>query len=979
LEHNGEPINDFIDLSEVSGIGPDSVFSLVEDPYTEKDARLHIIRVRDLIGAAPERIDIASGIQAGASLVDSISAADGQIRHTSIDDLSEYEVDGAVSNKYLLLPNVSAPKTIKSMSLSPWNPPPYHLRNKGHLLYLVIVNLEGEQFHITSHISGFYVNRSSHNKFDPSPKPGPKKAHSLLTLLHQIDPRFSPAFQQLLEHNSKRDPLTLFQLTNTIPANPWLVPADSTSLLEHKPDITRTQEAFLFSGADNNDNLRDWNEEFQTTRELPLESVPEKVFRERLTSKLFAEFNDAAVRGAVLVARGEIAPLNPTEGRDAQIFVHNNVFYSFGADGVGTFATEGGDEAARVATGKDVCGVRAVNQLDIPGLFTAATIIVDYLGKRIVGQSVVPGIFKQREPGDSIDYGGVEGKDVIAEKPEFVEPFAALSKAIHLKKHPVWDKEGKRHDLEASVDTKGLLGTDGRKYVLDLYRLAPLDVTWLEKYWGETPEEREGEAKKDYPHRMAVLRPELIESYRLYKLIQRVDEGMAAKDKKSAETNGEAPATNGHEDTSDSSDSEEKKSDSAENEEAKKADEEARREIYSKFSFTLNPDVFSGQVPRTDEEKEQMAKDEADVRAVCEHLTSTIIPRLIQQLQEGDVGFPLDGESLTTLLHKRGINMRYLGTLASLSDKDNSRLKAVHRLAIQEIVSRSFKHVAGKYLRQVPHPLTSACVSHLLNCLLGSRYNSDPVPETDESLKSLYMDGDYEFESLTPEGLQKEVVEEAHKRYRFDLKGNLVEHGREMQMLREISLKLGLQLVARDYTFEEHAGSNGVEEHRLAVNGHGSNGSKKKKKTKDSTSPSRVEPCPRSAIKQTFHADDIVNFVPVVKEASPKVNANLIPPPDPLANRPSSPPSPMKPSKPAAPPLHKTNVISAKSSSWNRLPYTTKSMASCTPKSPACTSPSPTSTSRSTKRPQPQTSRVKLSSSPNAPWGSTHRKLFWRI
>lgn len=842
----------------------------MEDPYSEKEARLHIIRVRDLIGATGDRIDIATGIQSGVSIVDIIGEV-GEDGQATVEDLSDYHFDAPVSSKYLLRPNDPAPKTVKSISISSWSPPPYHLRNKGHLLYLVIVNLEGEQFHITAHVSGFYVNRSSHNKFDPSPKNGPKpsSAHSLLTLLIQIDSTFQPAFQHLIDYNSKHDPLALFQLTNALPANPWLVPADSTSLLEHRPDITRSQESFLLSGTDNNENLRDWNEEFQTTRELPLETVPEKVFRERLTSKLFADFNDAAVRGAVLVARGEIAPLNPTEGRDAQIFVHNNVFFSFGADGVGTFATEGGDEAARVATGKDVCGVRAVNQLDIPGLFTAATIIVDYLGKRIVGQSIVPGIFKQREPGDSIDYGGVEGKDIIAEKQEFVEPFAALSKAIHLKKHPVWDKEEKRHDLEASVDTKGLLGTDGRKYVLDLYRLTPLDVTWLEKYWGEAPEEREGESKKDYPHRMAVLRPELVEAYRLHRLIDTVEEGMAAR-KSASETNGDKAITNGHTEK-DGETSEVKAEDSKkpEEEDARKADEEARREIYSKFSFTLNPDVFSGQVPQTDEEKAEMAKDEADVRAVCEYLTATTIPRLLDQIKEGEVGFPLDGESLTTLMHKRGINIRYLGTLISLCDaqKESLRLQALRQLAVQEIVSRSFKHVASQYLREVPHPLASACISHVLNCLLGTRVNNDPVPETDEALKSLYA-SDCTFESLTTEGVSREIIEEARKRYRFDLEEPLVESGREVQMLREVSLKLGLQLIARDYVFEETALENGSDDSHPVTNGNGV--SKKKKKSKDNSSPSRIDQQSRAQVKQTFHADDIVNFVPVVKEASPK-------------------------------------------------------------------------------------------------------------
>jgi protein TIF31 len=855
LEHNGERISDYVEISDVPDLESGATISLVEDPYTEKEARLHIIRVRELIGAAGERSDAAYGISAGASLLDAVADGSLPAPETSLDNVENYNFEASASVKSILPLPVLPPKTIKSLSLSPWNPPPYHLKNKGHLMYLVVVNLDGDQFHITSHLSGFYVNRSSHNKFDPSPKTGPKpyKSHSLLTLLREVDPRFNPAFEELLEHNSKREPLSMYLLTNAMPANPWLIPSDSTTLIEHKPDITRTQESFLFGGTENNESLRDWNEEFQTTREMPSESITDKIFRERLTSKLFADFTDTAAKGAVLVAHGEITPLNPTEEPDTQIFVYNNVFYSFGADGMGTFATEGGDHAARYATRKDANGVRAVNQLDIPGLFTAATAIIDYCGKRILGQSIVPGIFKQREPGDSIDYGAVEGKDIIASKPEFIEPFKALSKAFFVKQHPVWDKEGKRVDLEASLDTKGMFGTDGRKYVLDLYRLTPLDVAWIEQYWGATPEEREDKAK-DYPHRMAVLRIELVHAYRLHKLRERLSGEAKDKDE------GEAKAIEPSADSDDVS--------KEEDPEDAKVDEPA--DGHEDFNFTLNPDVFSGLIPQTDEEKEQMAKDEADVRAVCEYLTSYIIPTLLQQIEEGDVTFPLDGASLTTMLHKRGINVRYLGHIAVKPDKDNHRLQALRRLAVQEMVARAFKHVAGSYLKEVPHSLASPCAAHLLNCLLGTRLNPSPVTETDEAIKSIYANGTYGFETVTPDALRASLVDEVRRRFRFDVEGDLVQPGREMQMLREVALKLGLQLASREYHFEPFADEpvNGQTADGPAVNGNGTAG-KKKRKGKDSPSPSRAEHVPRAI--QSFHADDVVNFIPLVRDAAPKV------------------------------------------------------------------------------------------------------------
>lgn len=852
LECNGKRINDFVELSEVEDLKPDSEVILVEDPYTEKEARMHVVRIRELVGAAGDRIDTLHGINAGLSLHDSVTA-EGEASEKE-HALSKYDPAAPSSLDTILpRPEPPLPKTVKAISLSAWNPPPYHLRQKGHLLYLQVTTNEGEQFQITSHVSGFYVNKCSNSKFDPSPKPTPNKkskAHSLLTLISHLSPSFNSAFEALQESNNKKDLLTTFPFQNAIPNNPWLVPPTSSSVNAHQPDITRSQENYLLSGADNAETLRDWNEEFQTTRELPRETVQDRVFRERLTSKLFADYNEAAARGAVLVARGEVAPLNPTEGRDAQIFVYNNIFYSFGADGVGTFASEGGDEAARVAVGKDVLGIKAVNQLDIPGLFTPGTVVVDYLGKRIVGQSIVPGIFKQREPGEhQIDYGGVEGKEVVATHPDFVPVFEKLSKALRIKKHPVWDKDNKRHDLEGSVETKGLLGTDGRKYVLDLYRISPLDVLWQEE-----------EGKDTYPHHMSILRLELVETFWRHKMSQYVREEVEKRRNVKAQEDKEAK-----EDAPE-------KAESKEGEEKEKTEEpvEQERVDISGFEFALNPDVCSGQIPQTAEEKEQWARDEKEVRDACDFLRSKVLPELVQDLHDGEVGFPMDGQSLSQLLHKRGINVRYLGKLTQLSKEKGSRLQALTTLAVQEMIVRAFKHIANSYLRDVPGPFAASCVAHLLNCLLGTDLNPEPRPEIDQELREAFPEGDFSFEKVTPATLRAEIEKQVTIRYRFTLEPEWFKSLRHLQLLRDVSIKLGLQLGARKFVFtksevpskEQPATTNGV-------NGATADeGKKKKKKSGDSTSPNRASADAKATV--SFVPDDILNIVPLVKDASPR-------------------------------------------------------------------------------------------------------------
>lgn len=877
---------------------------------------MHVVRIREIIGAAGNRVDVLNGVDAGLSLHESVapwngpdagSAAKQKSANSKLtadaNPLSDFKFDGLLSIQTLLPPSQEAPpRTIKALGISPWNPPPPMFRQRGHLLYLQLTTNEGEQFQITSHVSGFFVNRSSNSKFDPVPKASPKNAmaHSLLTLIQTLSPSFSDAFNILLEANNRRDPLATFQLTSAIPSNPWLVSASSFAATAHQPDLTRTQETYLLSGAENTETLRDWNEEIQSTRELPRETVQDRVFRERLLAKIFAEFNDAAARGGALVARGEVAPLNPTESKDAQIFVYNGIFYSFGADGVGTFTSEGGDEAARIAVGKDVAGVKMVNQLDIPGLATPGTIIVDYLGKRLVAQSIVPGIFKQREPEEpQVDYGGVEGKDVIADNDAFVPTFSQVSKALKVKKHAVWDKEGKKHVLEGSVETKGLLGTDGRKYILDLYRLTPLDISWLDAYWTDSIDRDQKPLERNYPHRMSVLRPELIESYWRVKMSEYVKAELdkRKKDQKDA-VDGETSDQPDQKSSGESGDAQVNGTSGAETNGLETAKDQGRVDI-SAFSLSLNPDVFCGQVPQTAEEKEEWANDEREVRAVTDHLHQKIIPEFvshqhhqiqshelsdihqIHDLKEQEVGFPMDGQSLSRLMHKRGINVRYIGKLASLSKEGSPRLQALKRLAEQEMIARAFKHVAKRYLKNLPTAMAPSCVAHLLNCLLGTGRNISPKAQLDEDLQYLYKDADYSFADATPQSLQTDIEAQTQLRYRYTLEESWLSSVRRAQLLREIALKLGLQLIAKDYCSSPESESRPSNLALMAngsatqspINGHATNGNGGKKKKKRNHGDSPPASATASVIlepPQIFVADDIVNIVPIVKDSNSK-------------------------------------------------------------------------------------------------------------
>lgn len=244
----------------------------------------------------------------------------------------------------------------------------------------------------------------------------------------------------------------------------------------------------------------------------------------------------------------------------------------------------------------------------------------------------------------------------------------------------------------------------------------------------------------------------------------------------------------------------------------------------------------------------------------------------MQDLKEGEVGFPMDGQSLSRLLHKRGINIRYLGKVAILAEEEGSRMQALKALAIQEMIARAFKHVANRYLKDLPTPFSPACLAHLLNCLLGARLNSMPTAQLDEDLQFLYKAADCSFTQATVASMKSDIEIQVQLRYRSELEGEWMSSIKHVQLLREISLKLGLQLVAKDYRFTADS-SELREDSSLTINGPVANGhtngvnGKKKRKNGDHGSPVSANGSHSIAREETFTPDNIANVVPIIKDA----------------------------------------------------------------------------------------------------------------
>jgi len=191
------------------------------------------------------------------------------------------------------------------------------------------------------------------------------------------------------------------------------------------------------------------------------------------------------------------------------------------------------------------------------------------------------------------------------------------------------------------------------------------------------------------------------------------------------------------------------------------------------------------------------------------------------------------------------------------------------------MIARSFKHIASEYLRDLPPPMTSACLSHLLNCLLIRQVDSSPSVDLDDTIKKWYPTVNLAFGSVTISTLKGRIEKEVKRRFRYNLENDWPLQVRSLQLLREVSLKLGIQLQSREFSFLGSAAKDDQapesltpipSESATVIERANGEGKKKKKKARETQ---QGPPAPLDHLS-TFQADDIVNIVPVIKTCCPR-------------------------------------------------------------------------------------------------------------
>ncbi|XP_056275747.1 clustered mitochondria protein homolog isoform X2 [Pseudoliparis swirei] len=832
----GTALDPLAELQSLKGLKPGAILRLVEEPYTALSARLHLARVLELLRASGPQDALREGrspsiLETLTQTADSSLLNGKSLKRSSSNTKTETaSQDGALHENLLpgsserplvaLLPQSSqpeAPGSLRDLSLSCWNPAPGHRKLQGDFLYITVVTMEGRRCDITSFPKGFFLNRSTEEVFDPRPAQSSPVCHSFTDLLCHISPAFKLTLTTL-KNRSQIPPVE--RLPTPYPTLSWLGPPCSART--HKNTFGRL-------GLDEQAAAQapDWNEELQAVRDLPQRSLEERLQRDKALLQVNGAFVRAVMQGAETVVDGFVEPVNGNA--DDPAFMWGGLFMSQGA----ASAVFGGERGRRAAQRLEFKGVQAYSDIEhLQGLHTLPTAVVDYRGVRLSAQGLAPGL-EGSDPDQAaapssrgLLYGINAGPQESPQRRRLLELLAQAAKCLSLQRHVLVGPNDHKVPLFTSVDAQGLLGADGRFYILDVFRSFPADANFcpeaetevqtvteeeesnkscaedqekkscVKEGWPENYQSASG-LPRSFPHGLCRLRPELVQAF-----VQHKHSQFTQHVRETLDENG------GFEECATACDSR-----------APDAVRAACKEVGSVsdiiFEMRFNPSVFSPEVSFPPGESKSTKLQERLLREAAAFIITHQIPAFVEFCLQSNEA-PMDGESLKQALHQRGINLRYLGhVITTISQSEQKeQLRHILRLVIGEIFTRSTRRVFNNFLQGVDVPSLSAAVSHFLCCLLVPHFT--PIPVLEETKKKSRRRGrvagaseSTPWSMLAGAELWNLVCQDAAETYNIsDSLGSnpnhLVEHYglQKLSLLREFCLKTGVQLRLRDYVLD---------------------------------------------------------------------------------------------------------------------------------------------------------------------------------
>lgn len=672
VEFHGARLPDLLPLRHVAGLQSGAKLYIRESDYTEATARVHLRQLQAMLAdngpadiylggrfrsptafraiAGPDPpcgADAARGRRPRRSgLPSDLPVGSGMVHGEDVPLERLYPSSGRASAKPI--------ECLRMLRLSGWNPVPSHRRLQGDLLYIDCETLEGDSLCITACPRGFFVNRCA-SVFDPEPRTAAYHSATLAGLLEKTSLRFKRHFALLADEAAERHPYEVAPLAYRFAA--WAAPR-----IPHTHSLSRLDAMYAMAGAmagaggaigwaagvndlaTNATAQRDWNEEWQSAHDLPVETQAQRMTRDHVLRRIHADFVAAARDAAIAVLSGNVPPMNPLVPQSAQVFVVNNIFFSFASCSAELLRIFGSENSCRTALGVQLRGASLVTPLASMDVYALLEVIIDHLGQRLLAQGIPMGVLSGKRD-INILCGLINGQQVgISADSEHLALLQSVGRQLHIKDHDVVDGDGKAQRFCVPSASQVMLGNDGRVYLLDLPHLFPPDANYVAP---------DGACRvpgvPDTEYTAQFVRPELVSAYVRARLARCLSGAMA-------ELRTETPL--GAAETISASAQPDAVTGTAEDGQmAAHADESVTASSpgmgslpdglatvatdLDRFSWSFNPDVWRGAVG------DAVAADEAVLRDVATFLLDAAVPAFVRGAQRRALRYCADARTVS--------------------------------------------------------------------------------------------------------------------------------------------------------------------------------------------------------------------------------------------------------------------------------------------------------------------------------------------
>ena len=649
----------------------------------------------------------------------------------------------------------------KELIYSGWNPPVMQRKICGDFFYVRLTTCENKVFHITAFAEGFYINKSDDTKYDPKPA---SKAYKDLTELLDEHSEIWKTNQKTIMSNKHK--LSVYDVENADSKKPfrWIEQQGQSEIQKHTYNTSRATFHMNDLYGLNPKIYRDWNEEMFNYKIMPNEMTMEKVNRMKFIKRSQNDFLEAAYLGAKAIVEEKLMPFNYVSPKLEQCYIFNNIFYTWAQDDylencpnlVSLNKEEIFGDLKDITThscsNSDLRNLNLLVQADMKDINTINTVIVDYMGHRLLCQSMIPGILGC-EPKSWAKHGYLDDSNTIMFDSNFNDAMKKICEYYTQNESITYqDKNNKMYDIAGPIEVKGVKGYDNRMFIYDLMRLSPRDLNYVNK---------EGDSEKRYEN--FLLRNELVHNYMLYTKLNEIQKYREKKYKEYLE-NVEKKAKEQEEAAriTETKESEETKQieetqifeesnttdiiESKENlniEDSKKDVQDGQKEIdeqlkenllindqeregefvekmMSEFNLKLNPSLHTSFEPYYDLEKpEDVAKKAGeieDLKKLAKFLDDYSINKFIHDWHNTKP-FASDDKDITNMLHTYGINLRYLGKI--LTKTKEITFPNLHMVLHRTIFVRSMKHFINSILRDCTTTNLNSTLAHIFNMIFS--------------------------------------------------------------------------------------------------------------------------------------------------------------------------------------------------------------------------------------------------------------------